>query len=547
MRHKTQLDLAIIVVVAVVSLLPFLDKAFHVDDYSYLRSARQIVENPLKPYDFQINWRGTYEPAWKMMNKPPLVPYYLALGIRLFGESERALHATFLIFPAIAGVALYFIARRYVNSPIWPALMFVVCPASLVSSTNVMLDGPSLSLYLTAIALFLSAVDRRSESFFILSGIVAGMACLANYVCLSLLPLLAAYLMLCQHDLRSRLWYLLIPFTMFALWCLHGWYWHGEIGILTAAGLHAGGADQAYLYPSLIALMTFIGGCVFPLTVLAPFYVRRWGQLAFAVGSSALVGLVLLFFGRSLTANRIPISAVGVLFGMLFSFGASTVAYEIVRHVVSHYNAGRALLSIWFGGIAMFLVFINWTVAARFILFLAPPALLVAVHALDIHIKSRRYAHGISVVAVVLSLTLSLALAQSDTRWANEQRTKTTEISLMITDRLHNVFFNCHWGLQYYFEKIGFRAFDMTEVAFRSGDYLITALTSAGMPVPDVLHSHLKVIKEFRYEAGLSFQLQNALSSAGFYSHAYGPLPFTISSKHQETYYLMRLVGSRQQ
>src|SRR5439155_5609757 len=83
------------------SLLPFINKPFHIDDPLYLWTARQIVRDPLNPYGLDVNWYGWSGPIWTHINNPPLVPYYLAAISRLFGWSERAMHAAMLL-PALA-------------------------------------------------------------------------------------------------------------------------------------------------------------------------------------------------------------------------------------------------------------------------------------------------------------------------------------------------------------------------------------------------------------------------------------------------------------
>ena len=56
-----------------------------VDDTAYLTFARQIADHPLDPYGFVIHWYTFPEPAFEVL-APPVVPYWLAAGLRLFGE-----------------------------------------------------------------------------------------------------------------------------------------------------------------------------------------------------------------------------------------------------------------------------------------------------------------------------------------------------------------------------------------------------------------------------------------------------------------------------
>src|SRR5271166_1189377 len=93
-------------------LLPFSDRAFHVDDPLFLWSAQQITAHPLDPYGFQLNWEGWLQPMSEVTKNPPLACYYSAVIGSIFGWSERALHLGFLL-PALAMVSgTYRLAKR---------------------------------------------------------------------------------------------------------------------------------------------------------------------------------------------------------------------------------------------------------------------------------------------------------------------------------------------------------------------------------------------------------------------------------------------------
>ena len=70
---------------AVIVTLANAIKPVLVDDTAYLAYARQMAAHPLDPYGFTIHWYTVPEPAMDVL-APPVVPYWLALGMRLFGE-----------------------------------------------------------------------------------------------------------------------------------------------------------------------------------------------------------------------------------------------------------------------------------------------------------------------------------------------------------------------------------------------------------------------------------------------------------------------------
>lgn len=94
----------IVTLACLLLLLPFLSKPLHIDDPMYVWAAENIIQQPLNPYGFAVNWRSTMTPMADEMKNPPLVCYYLAGAIMLLGRSEQALHFA-MILPAI-GVIL---------------------------------------------------------------------------------------------------------------------------------------------------------------------------------------------------------------------------------------------------------------------------------------------------------------------------------------------------------------------------------------------------------------------------------------------------------
>jgi hypothetical protein len=88
-------------------LLPFLNKAWNIDDTVYLRVAEQIQQSPLDFYGFQMNWQR--EPQWvyDFNQNPPGISYYIAAVAAVFGFNEIPLHLSFLMPTFLAGVGAY--------------------------------------------------------------------------------------------------------------------------------------------------------------------------------------------------------------------------------------------------------------------------------------------------------------------------------------------------------------------------------------------------------------------------------------------------------
>ena len=115
-----------VVAVVFAATLPFVGKAFHVDDAYFLSLAQEIPKHPLDPYagaagldrgDYAIfSGEGRAPSTFEAMSHPPLVPCVLAAAGTLFGYREAPLHLTFLAFALAAALAFHELAPP----PPWP-------------------------------------------------------------------------------------------------------------------------------------------------------------------------------------------------------------------------------------------------------------------------------------------------------------------------------------------------------------------------------------------------------------------------------------------
>src|SRR3989339_616951 len=257
--------IAIVAAFTCMILLPFINKPFNVDDPFYLKMAQHIRTDPLHPYSFKINWSGEMRDAWQSgeANFPPLVPYYIAFVMAMSGSQEWVLHCAFLIFPVIAVLSFYFIARKYCKDPLLPTLLFAATPVFSVSATSIMLDIPLVAFMVCAVALFIYGVDRNNPAFLAGAGIFTGGALLIKYTAAILIPMLLLYLFLEKKINYAA--YMLIPIGIFAGWGIHNYAVYNILHFLKSIGY---GSNRFSLH-KLIAFNTFFSGAmIFPVFVV---------------------------------------------------------------------------------------------------------------------------------------------------------------------------------------------------------------------------------------------------------------------------------------
>jgi hypothetical protein len=177
-RFTTPLILAVVVSLANAA------KPAVVDDTAYLTFARHISAHPLDPYGFTIHWYTYPEPAMEVLC-PPVVPYWLALGMRVFGESVPLLKLWMFPFVWLFAWSLRQLLRRFARGSEGVVLPLVVLSPAVLPMVNVMLDIPAAAFGLAALAVF-----PRSAAA---AGLLAAFALQTKYTALVVPPLLAWY------------------------------------------------------------------------------------------------------------------------------------------------------------------------------------------------------------------------------------------------------------------------------------------------------------------------------------------------------------------
>src|SRR5256885_1966452 len=98
-----------------IALLPFVNKAFTMDDPLFVWSAQWIADHPLDPNGFTLNWYGRTRRmgflAAEAAATPPLTSYALALASAIVGWEEAPLHVAFGLFAFAVVAGTWSLAR----------------------------------------------------------------------------------------------------------------------------------------------------------------------------------------------------------------------------------------------------------------------------------------------------------------------------------------------------------------------------------------------------------------------------------------------------
>ena len=154
-----------------------------VDDTAYVTFAGQIAAHPLDPYGGTLFWYAEPQPANEIL-LPPVLPYWLALGQTLFGDQLFALKLWMFPFALMFAVSLDALLRRFADAVRVPVLVAVVLGPAVLPMVNVMLDVPATALGLAAVAMFARG-DRTGYGRAVLAGVLAGLAAQTKYTMLT--------------------------------------------------------------------------------------------------------------------------------------------------------------------------------------------------------------------------------------------------------------------------------------------------------------------------------------------------------------------------
>jgi hypothetical protein len=222
--------------------------------------------------------------------------------------------------------------------------------------------------------------------------------------------------------------------------------------------------------------------------------------------------------------------------------GISLLALSIAD-LWEHRDASSLFLSLWVFGTFVFAGFLNWTNNARSLLPLIPAAgILLARRVESIRMPSPQWIRLAMTLSLVVAGVLSFWITWGDAELANANRRAATLIVDKTALQGGTVWFEGHWGFQYYMESLGAHPVDIPNLELSAGDFLV---------LPENNLIHFCVRRKFLSSAGVieirmhsgATTLQGK-SGAGFYASEWGPAPFVIGPVPPERYYLLRLARS---
>lgn len=519
---------ASLAIITIGVLLPFLAKPFNIDDPLFLWAAHQIQAHPADPFGFNVEWNGWQEPMYGCTQNPPTLSYFMVVVAGILGWSEIAFHSAFLLPAAAVILGTYRLARSFCGSPLLAALVALFTPAFLVSSTTVMCDIPMLAFWIWAAVFWVEGTDRNQPHKLFFAGCLAALAETTKYSGVCLIPLLAAYSITRKQPLHRWGPSFLIPLAVIGV-C--------QFAMIKLYGLYIFYSTVNYRYVTMnqhfpfdassMMGLAFTGGCLATAAFFIPLLWRRRTALFFLIVSALPVCAIYFDSDWLGYFNTIEIhfhTGSQIQLAFWAAAGIAILSLAVLDFAINR-DAKSFFLASWVIGIFIFAAFVNWTVNARSILPMAPALGILIVRCLERNFSGLPFPIGKSAIALSVAAALALYLTEADYLTAVAVRQNVSSMSSVLGPGVKRVWFEGHWGFQFYMTQLGARPVDFHSSTLRSGDLLAIAMNNYRTSFPP---KGAKLMCTFQHPGPWGLATINQSLGGSFYASGLGPLPFVF-------------------
>ncbi len=524
--------------------VPFLGQAFHLDDAIFWDFARNNLSHPFQQHISNYFLMGR-EVAVFRDTHPAFDELYISLIMLAGGVTapEALFHLGFIIFPLIAGISMFFLARRFTSNALLATLLLLSAPAIMVLSHTLMGDLPMTAFWLAATVTYIYGIDRHNRALLAFSGFLATLTIFTGYQGLALILLLPAYAWIQAGRLRREAFLpVILPALAFGAYT---WFNLAHYGALPRFSHAQGLSIQGYsLVSRFTGMVLQVGGAsVFPLFLAAAFMLRRRRYLALPVvaAGAALLGWRQLSPGYPLAS--------AILFAV-FIFAGACMLIGICLEGLSQLldRRGRRprdrdflFLALWLVSILAAVVILLPDATVRYYLPVFAPMIILLFREAEAVFSSRRLLGWLAAAAVGMSFVTGFWLSAADYQLAQAYK----DFALSVSSRYHPagaVWFVGEWGFRHYMEEEGYRYLPSDSNAPQKGDLVITPALMK-RPVAPSLRSRMRLTGTPAAEWSVPVRVMSPRADAGFYGTYWGRLPFAITTQPLERFKVYTVTG----
>ena len=376
------------------------------------------------------------------------------------------------------------------------------------------------------------------------AGLLITLAMLTKYFGLCLVPLLAAYSLMNQRRLGRWTVCLLIPLAALGVYQLATWMFYGHGLISLAAGKPVPGAYRFSSITTGLTALTFMGGCLAGVFFFAPLFWRR-RMWAVCLAGATLLAWACFWHGAWLKTYVLipgPSWAFVEIQMVFWAIGGIGVLALAVADVWRWRDAHAWLLALWVFGTFLFAAFFNWTINGRSLLPMAPAVgILLARHLEQKVLAGRKAWTRGMVICFIAGAAFALLATRADFLLATAVRRSAQQVCAKYGHESRMLWFQGHWGFQYYMNALGASALDLEHSEINAGDYMASPMNNVFVLPPDPQKVKATILDVFTIPGPHLLATLNETIGAGFYGSILGPLPFAFGRVPPERVFVVAL------
>jgi hypothetical protein len=508
------------IVLAVAVLIPFLGKAFTIDDPLFLFQAEHLLHDPLHPTAFDVVWSTSPERMSAIMASGPGMAYLLVPCVALDGAAWAA-HLVQLAALVLALLATVSLARRLGLGDATgrdAAILLAATPAVLAMSGTAMPDVPAMAFGVCGVERAVAwSRDRRWHQ-----AVAAALSLSAATLCRSHLIALLGVAALASLD---------DPFVK-GSWADRPWVRWAPLAttlpivalvlLVTrdpqASATAVAGAAQTFFFAPAVPrnLTAYFAHWVLVLPLGLPWLVlhprRIFGRPVFYL-AAALAWLYLRATPDVGPVVAAPIAALG-----------AAVLWDLLLDAVRRKDGVLFLMGLWLLTPAIVLPYLH--LPSKYLLAAAPAAALAVAHVLA-QVPPRR-SHAVLGATVIAGLALGVLILRADAAFAGVgRRAAETLIAPQIASG-KTVWFNGHWGFQWYAERAGARPLTAAAPHPQWGDLVVSSRHAEEEMMGAIFMRAMpkRRLVAAEDDASGGGRLMSRRHGAGFFSNSWGYLPW---------------------
>jgi len=261
-----------------------------------------------------------------------------------------------------------------------------------------------------------------------------------------------------------------------------------------------------------------------------------------------LILISLFYSGAARTALPLGVAIEGALF-VTIGIGILVLA---LADIVRQKTADSLLLGLWVFGTFVFAAAMNWTITSRTFLPMAPAVVILLIRRFETSAVVAAAVPGGRVSPILPLRTaaitwwpilpaalLSLLITIGDYKLASTARIAASQFQQRFRNESGTVWFEGHWGFQYYMQQWRAKPLDLQQHGLVPGDVLIAPINNTNVsrkPATPIIAS----FEELDYGQFFATTMNREIG-AGFYSSKWGPLAWVVAPIPPEHYLIFRI------